>query len=123
MSQANRKARPAVASGSRVECIFSRKSRSTFLRNLHPKCCAFLRNHGAQETTTLIKSTLQLTLTAFAVTVLAVASNSQESSSRIPVLPATPAIHVMPPAPNFRVVDFRLGPLDDDDPAPPHGPI
>src|SRR5258708_31367189 len=82
----------------------------------------FCRKSGAQETTTLIKSTLQLTLTAFAVTVLAVAANSQESSSRIPVLPATPAIHVMTPAPNFRVGDFRLETLDDDDPAPDDGP-
>jgi len=83
---------------------------------------AFVGNQGAQETTTLIKSTLQLTLTAFAVTVLAVAAKSQESSSRIPFLPATPAIHVMTPAPNFRVGDFRLETLDADDPAPDDGP-
>jgi hypothetical protein len=53
---------------------------------------------------------------------LAVAANSQEASSTIPVLPTTPAIRVMTPAPNFRVGDFRLETLDADDPAPDDGP-
>ncbi len=64
------------------------------------------------------KTTLPLTLAAFAVTVLAVAANSQESSSITLVLPAPPAIQQRAPVPNFRVGDFRLETLDEDNQTP-----
>jgi hypothetical protein len=66
----------------------------------------------------LNKTTLALTLAAFAVTVLAVAANSQESSSITLVLPAPPAIQQTAPVPNFRVGDFRLETLDEDNQTP-----
>jgi len=53
---------------------------------------------------------------------VAVAATSQESSSINLVPPVTPAIHVMTPAPNFRVGDFRLEALDADNPAPDSPP-
>ncbi|HWY20871.1 MAG TPA: phosphatase PAP2 family protein [Candidatus Acidoferrum sp.] len=54
--------------------------------------------------------------------VVAVAATSQESSSITLVPSVTSAIHVMTPAPNFRVGDFRLETLDADNPAPDTAP-
>jgi hypothetical protein len=65
----------------------------------------------------LNKSTLQLTLAAFAAALLAVAATAQESSSITLVPPAAPAIQQTALAPNFRVGDFRLEPLDADNSA------
>jgi len=66
----------------------------------------------------LNRSTIQLTLAALTVTVLATAANSQESSS-ISALPAvTPAIRGTALASNFRVGDFRVEALDADNPTP-----
>jgi hypothetical protein len=70
----------------------------------------------------LNKSTLQLTLAAFAAAQLAVAATAQESSSITLVPPATPAIQQTALAPNFRVGDFRLEPLDADNSASDDAP-
>jgi hypothetical protein len=60
----------------------------------------------------LNKSTLELTLASFLVTILSVAACSQEPSS-VPMLLPAPAIHGIALAPNFRVSDFRVETLDD----------
>jgi hypothetical protein len=62
-----------------------------------------------------------LTLAAFAVTVLAVTANSQELSANPPLF-ATRATEVTTPAPNFRIGDFRVEPVDADEPAPDDPP-
>jgi hypothetical protein len=70
----------------------------------------------------LNKSTLQLALAALAGTLLAVAATAQESSSITSAPPATPAIRQAVLAPNFRVGDFRLEPLDADNSASDDAP-
>lgn len=67
---------------------------------------------------TLTKATLQLTLAALAVTVLAVVANCQESTSPTP---AVPAIQRTALRPAFRPGDFPLPTLDADNPAPGTG--
>jgi membrane-associated phospholipid phosphatase len=61
-------------------------------------------------------------LAPLAVTVLAVAATSQESSSITLVLPTLPATQQTAPVPNFRVGDFRLETLDEDNQAPDGAP-
>ena len=71
---------------------------------------------------TLNKSILQLTRAAFALTALAIAANSQESSPPTPVLPAAPTTQQMAPVPSFRIGDFRLETPDADSPSPDSAP-
>ncbi len=64
------------------------------------------------------KSILQLTAAALAIPVLAVAANSQESSSTT----AATTIQSTPAAADFRLSDFRLETLDEDNPSPDGAP-
>jgi hypothetical protein len=71
---------------------------------------------------TLNESILQLTRAALAVTVLAIAANSQESSPATPLLPAAPTTQQMAPVPSFRIGDFRLETPNADSPSPDSAP-
>ena len=71
---------------------------------------------------TLNRSILRLSLIALAVTTLAVAAKSQESSLGTPFLPAAPPTQQMVPVPSFRIGDFQLEVPTADDPSPDSAP-
>src|SRR5580704_8970537 len=71
---------------------------------------------------TLNESILQLTRAALAVTALAVAASSQESSPATPLLPAAPTTQQMASVRSFRIGDFRLETPNADSPSPDSPP-